>query len=53
MLLAVGYCLSNWSALTNFVGDRGIDAHNNTAEGSLLCVAIGRKKLSPRLSPNQ
>ena len=43
MALAIGYPLSNWTALTNFVGDGRIDAHNNTAERALRCVAIGRK----------
>jgi transposase len=40
---AIGYSLSNWTALTNFVKDGRIDAHNNTAERALRCVAIGRK----------
>ena len=35
--------LSNWTALTNFVDDGRIDAHNNTAERALRGVAIGRK----------
>jgi hypothetical protein len=43
MALAIGYSLSNWTALTNFVTDGRIDAHNNTAERALRCVAIGRK----------
>ena len=43
MALAIGYSLSNWKALTNFVGDGRIDAHNNTAERALRGVAIGRK----------
>jgi hypothetical protein len=43
MALAIGYSLSNWTALTNFVGDGRIDAHNNTAERALRDVAIGRK----------
>jgi transposase len=43
MALAIGYSLNNWSALTNFVGDGRIDAHNNTAERALRGVAIGRK----------
>ena len=43
MALAIGYSLSNWTALTNFVGDGRIDAHNNTAERALRGVAIGRK----------
>ena len=43
MALAIGYSLNNWTALTNFVGDGRIDAHNNTAERALRCVAIGRK----------
>ena len=43
MALAIGYSLSNWTALTNFVADGRIDAHNNTAERALRGVAIGRK----------
>ena len=43
MALAIGYSLSNWTALTNFVKDGRIDAHNNTAERALRGVAIGRK----------
>ncbi len=43
MALAIGYSLSNWTALTNFVEDGRIDAHNNTAERALRGVAIGRK----------
>jgi hypothetical protein len=43
LALAIGYCLNHWAALTNFVGDGRIDAHNNTAERALRGVAIGRK----------
>lgn len=43
MALAIGYSLSNWTALTAFVHDGRIDAHNNTAERALRGVAIGRK----------
>jgi len=43
MALAIGYSLSHWTALTNFVADGRIDAHNNTAERALRGVAIGRK----------
>lgn len=43
MALAIGYALGNWTALTNYVGDGRIDAHNNTAERALRGVAIGRK----------
>src|SRR5262249_31616943 len=42
MAKAIGYSLGNWTALTNFVDDGHIDAHNNTAERALRCVAIGR-----------
>jgi hypothetical protein len=35
--------LGHWTALTNFVSDGRIDAHNNTAERALRGVAIGRK----------
>jgi transposase len=41
--LAIGYSLGNWTALTNFVDDGRIDAHNNTAERALRGVALGRK----------
>ena len=41
--LAIGYSLGHWTALTNFVSDWRIDAHNNTAERALRGVAIGRK----------
>lgn len=43
MALAIGYTLGNWTALTRFVGDGRIDAHNNAAERALRGVAIGRK----------
>jgi hypothetical protein len=43
MALAIGYSLSNWTALTRFVGDGRIEAHNNAAERALRGVAIGRK----------
>lgn len=43
MALAIGYALGNWTALTRFVEDGRIDAHNNTAERALRGVAIGRK----------
>ena len=32
MALAIGYSLSNWTALTRFVDDGRIEAHNNAAE---------------------
>jgi transposase len=43
MALAIGYALSNWSALVRFVGDGRIEAENNAAERALRSVAIGRK----------
>lgn len=43
MALAIGYSLSNWTALTRFVDDGRIEAHNNAAERALHGVAIGRK----------
>jgi transposase len=43
MALAIGYALSNWTALTRFVDDGGIEAHNNAAERALRGVALGRK----------
>jgi transposase len=44
MALAIGYSLSNWTALTRFVDDGRIEAHNNAAERALRGVAIGRNK---------
>ncbi len=32
MTLAIGYSLRNWTALTRFVDDGRIEAHNTTAE---------------------
>jgi len=43
MALAIGYALSNWRALTRFLEDGRIDAHNNAAERALRGVALGRK----------
>jgi transposase len=43
MAAAIGYAISNWSALTRFVHDGRIEAHNNIAERALRGVAIGRK----------
>jgi transposase len=43
MALAIGYSLSNWTALTRFANDGRIEAHNNAAERALRGVAIGRK----------
>jgi transposase len=43
MALAIGYAVSNWSALVRFVGDGRIEAENNAAERALRAVAIGRK----------
>jgi len=40
LALAIGYSLGNWTALTNFVDDGRIDAHNDTAERALRAVAI-------------
>jgi hypothetical protein len=44
MALAIGYALSNWTALTRFVDDGRIEAHNNAAERALRGVALGRNK---------
>lgn len=41
--LAIGYSMSNWRALTRFVDDGRMEAHNNVAERALRGVAIGRK----------
>ena len=43
MAQAIGYAVSNWSALVRFVGDGRIEAENNAAERALRAVAIGRK----------
>ena len=43
MALAIGYAVSNWSALVRFAGDGRIEADNNAAERALRAVAIGRK----------
>lgn len=43
LALAIGYCVSNWSALVRFVDDGRIEAENNAAERALRGVAIGRK----------
>jgi len=43
MALAIGYALSNWTALTRFVDDGRIEAHNNAAERALRGIALGRK----------
>jgi hypothetical protein len=40
---AIGYAVSNWTALVRFVGDGRIEAENNAAERALRAVAIGRK----------
>jgi len=39
MALAIGYSLSNWTALVRFVDDGRIEAHNNVAERALRGVA--------------
>ena len=43
MALAIGYALGHWTALTRFVDDGCIEAHNNAAERALRVVALGRK----------
>ena len=43
MAQAIGYAVSNWTALMRFVGDGRIEAENNAAERALRAVAIGRK----------
>jgi transposase len=40
---AIGYAIGNWCALTRFVDDGRLEAHNNAAERALRGVAIGRK----------
>ena len=44
MALAIGYTLSNWTALTRFIDDGRIESRNNAAERGLRCVALGRNK---------
>ncbi len=43
MATAIGYAMSNWSELTRFLDDGGIEAHSNAAERALRGVALGRK----------
>ena len=43
LALAIGYAVSNWTALVRFAGDGRIEAENNAAERALRAVAIGRK----------
>lgn len=43
MAAGIGYTLANWRALTRFVDDGRIEAHNNAAERALRAVALGRK----------
>jgi transposase len=43
MAQAIGYAVSNWSALVRFASDGRIEAENNAAERALRAVAIGRK----------
>jgi transposase len=43
MAMAIGYAMSNWSALVRFASDGRIEAENNAAERALRAVAIGRK----------
>jgi hypothetical protein len=40
MALAIGYSVSNWRALTRFVDDGRMEAHNNIAERALRGVAM-------------
>lgn len=43
MAKAIGYTLSNWTALTRFTADGRIPIDNNGAERALRAVAVGRK----------
>ena len=43
LALAIGYAMSNWTALVRFASDGRIEAENNAAERALRVVAIGRK----------
>lgn len=40
---AIGYCLSNWTALKRYVEDGDLAIDNNAAENALRPVALGRK----------
>jgi transposase len=40
---AIAYTLSNWKALTRYLGDGDLEIDNNGAERSLRGVAVGRK----------
>ena len=40
---AIDYSLSNWSALTTFLGDGAVPIDNNAAENAIRPLAVGRK----------
>ena len=40
---AIGYCLGNWTKLTNFLLDGRLEVDNNRAERSIKPFVIGRK----------
>ena len=40
---AIGYALSNWHALTTFLGDGAVPIDNNAAENAIRPLAVGRK----------
>ena len=40
---AIDYALSNWTALTQFLGDGAVPIDNNAAENAIRPLAVGRK----------
>ena len=40
---AIDYALSNWPALTTFLGDGAVPIDNNAAENAIRPLAVGRK----------
>ena len=40
---AINYALSNWHALTTFLGDGAVPIDNNAAENAIRPLAVGRK----------
>ena len=40
---AIGYCLGNWKALTEYVHDGDLSPDNNAAENAIRPIVLGRK----------
>jgi transposase len=40
---AIGYCLGNWKALTEYVNDGDLSPDNNAAENAIRPIVLGRK----------